>query len=218
MPPQDPILNITIGVSGAGGNISQQFSRTADGGILRNVAIPAAKAGQLTTRTDNDTGTLTMGAGHGITTGQIVDIYWNVGGVPGRRYGVTVGTVSGNSVPIDLGSGDNLPANNSAVTVSPQITVVIDIDGDNLALVSFKQHYDDNSVSGASHLDLLDASNAQVVSGGLDLNANEVRLFDIFGGATNVFTGNIITKLKASNRSSTAAAVLQVLGLQDSSS
>lgn len=214
MPPADPILNITITVSGAGGNISQQFNRSADGSILRNIAVPAAKTGQLTTRTDNTSGTLTMTAGHGLTTGQKVDMYWT----GGRRYGVTLGTVATNSVPISGGAGDNLPTNLTNVTVSPQITVVIDIDGDNLSFLSLKQHYDDNSVTGASHLDLLDASNAQVVSGGLDLNANEVRLWDITAGATNIFTGNIITQLKASNRSSTAAAVVQVLGVQDSSS
>jgi hypothetical protein len=218
MPPQDPILNISIAVSGAGGNISQSWSRTADGGILRNVAVPAAKVGSITTRTDNTTGTFTMNAGHGLTTGQKVDVYWTVGGVSGRRYGVTLGTVATNSVPFSGGAGDNLPANNSAVTVSPQITVVIDIDGDNLSFLSLKQHYDDNTVTGASHLDLLDASNAQVVSGGLDLNPNEIKPYDIAGGATNIFTGNIITQLKTSNRSSTAGAVLQVLGLQDSSS
>ncbi len=210
--PSDPSLNISITVSGAGGNISQTFNRSADSAINHNIAIPAAKTGTLTTRTDNDTGVITLGVSASISTGAVVDVYWSTG----RRYGVTVGTVSGTSCPIDLGAGDNLPSTSTAVTISPQITVVTTIDGDNLSLLSFKQHYNDTTVTSASHLDLLDDADAEVV--GLTLNANEVKLYDITGGATNVFTGNIITQLKCSNKSSAAAAILQVLGVQDGSS
>lgn len=75
-------------------------------------SVPAAQPGELTTRTDNDTGTLTMdNADHGILTGDKIDLYFD-GGV---RRRVTVGTVAGTSVPIDAGAGDNLPALNSAV-------------------------------------------------------------------------------------------------------
>ena len=78
--------------------------------------LAVAKIGQLTTRTDANTGTLTMAASHGITTGARLDIFWTEAGVKGARYGVTVGTVSVNSVPIDLGAGDDLPTNLTAVT------------------------------------------------------------------------------------------------------
>ena len=77
-----------------------------------------ASPGELTLRTDDNTGTITMNdAGHGITTGAKVDVYW-AGGV---QYNVTVGTVSGASVPIDLGSGDDLPSEDTAVVVSVQV-------------------------------------------------------------------------------------------------
>lgn len=84
--------------------------------------LPLAKVGELTTRTDNETGTLTMDTGHGITTGARLDLYWADGdgaGTPGSRRGITVGTVSGNTVPIgadNSGSGDNLPLVNTAIT------------------------------------------------------------------------------------------------------
>lgn len=78
--------------------------------------IPIAWTGVLTTRTDNNTGTITMdNAGHIIATGNIIDIYWTVAGVNGVQRASTVGTVSGVTVPIDLGIGDNLPPLNSAV-------------------------------------------------------------------------------------------------------
>lgn len=82
-------------------------------------AIGVAWAGTLSTRTDNNTGTITMtNAGHLVTTGARIDIYWtNADGTYGCQRACTVGTVSGTSVPFDLGIGDNLPAQASAVIV-----------------------------------------------------------------------------------------------------
>lgn len=90
------------------------FSRTitADGAVIKDPTLAAAKVGQLTTRTDANTGTLTMDSGHGITNGSRIDVYWD----GGSRYGMTVGSVSVNSVPIDGGGGDDLPANLTAIT------------------------------------------------------------------------------------------------------
>ncbi len=96
-----------------GRNFSAQ--RTITTGPESAVADPTfgvAKIGQLTTRTDSNTGILTMAASHGITTAARLDVYWS----GGARYGMTVGTVSINTVPIDLGGGDNLPDVNTAVT------------------------------------------------------------------------------------------------------
>jgi hypothetical protein len=95
------------------------FSGTlnADNVVLTPKDLPAAKAGQLTTRTSNTAGTLTMAGGHGITTAALLDIYWiNPDGTYGRRYNVTVGTVATNSVPFSGGLGDNLPLNMTNVT------------------------------------------------------------------------------------------------------
>lgn len=74
--------------------------------------VTAAKAGSLTTRTDADTGTITGSTGHGVVDGDKLDVYWS----GGCRRNMTVGTVSGNAIPIDGGSGDNLPALNTALT------------------------------------------------------------------------------------------------------
>jgi hypothetical protein len=92
------------------------FRRTVavatDGTLVKDASLDAAKTGALTTRTDANTGVLTMDSGHGITTGARLDVYW----ATGRRYGMTVGTVATNSVPIDGGAGDDLPADESAIT------------------------------------------------------------------------------------------------------
>lgn len=96
-------------------------------------SIPAAQPGSLTTRTDTTHGTLTMtNAGHGIQTGDRVDLYWS----GGQTYNVTVGTVAGTSVPITLSTG-TLPALNSAVTVGIAKQVDIALTGNNLSALLF---------------------------------------------------------------------------------
>ena len=77
---------------------------------------PHSIAGTLTTRTDDDTGVLTLTSGHGVMTGNEVDVYWGEDGEHSRLE-MTVGTVSGTTVPIDGGTGDNLPATSTAVHV-----------------------------------------------------------------------------------------------------
>jgi hypothetical protein len=105
-------------VTALGKTFTSGRTTTADGGVIKDPTLAAAKTGGLTTRTDANTGTLTMTAGHGITTGQRLDVYWD----GGARYGMTVGTVSTNSVPIDGGGGDDLPAAATAITAMvPQL-------------------------------------------------------------------------------------------------
>lgn len=91
--------------------------------------VAAAYTGTLTTRTDNTTGTLTMGSsGHGITTAAVFDLYWS----GGSQYNVTAGTVSGTSIPFSLGSGDNLPINNSTISATVRTANTVSITGSNV--------------------------------------------------------------------------------------
>jgi hypothetical protein len=106
---------------------------TADGIISKEISVPAAKIGALTTRTDDNTGVLTMNASHGITTGASLDVYWS----GGQRLGMTVGTVATNSVPIDGGSGDNLPADETAITAMVPIEEPLLVDGDEVSGIEF---------------------------------------------------------------------------------
>lgn len=104
---------------------------SADIVVSAIVSVAVAQAGVLTTRTDANTGTLTMtSASHGITTGARLDVYWS----GGRRRGMTVGTVSGTSVPIDLGAGTDLPAADTAITASVPVKRAMRFTNANLAL------------------------------------------------------------------------------------
>lgn len=203
----------SVNVQAAGVSLTSSITRTADNALGFDPAIAVAKIGQLTTRTDNETGTLTMSSGHGITTGQVIDIYWS----GGARYGVLVGTVATNSVPIgadDAGTGDNLPTNLTNVTVQVQNTLNCAIDGDNVSLAAVKLEYTTLTSTGKGRIGFYDADDDLIAS--IDLDANSVQIFDITGGATNIFTGDAITYAKFSHSDSTNAATLKLAVLQDS--
>lgn len=81
------------------------YALNTNGIVQQNPSVPAPKAGTVTTYTDANTATLTMSAGHGISTGNKFDLYW-AGGV---RYNCVAGTVSGNTVPFTGGTGTAIP-------------------------------------------------------------------------------------------------------------
>lgn len=205
-----PSGRLGISISAGGVAINQSVTRSGDGAIGQEIALPVGYAGQLTTRTDNETGTLTMEAGHGIETGDIIDLYWD----GGARYGILVGTVSVNSVPIgadDSGTGDNLPTNLTDIVASVQVAVNTFIDGDALSVLCVNLKSTDSAAVG--RVEMLDSGPATIAD--IELRANVPQPFDIEGGATNIFTGNPIVSMVASNGSTTKAATLQINGFQD---
>ena len=207
---------VTHGQSISGGGITIQplpIQRTNSGTIALEDTLNTAKAGTLSTRTDNNTGTLTLGSGHGITDGQIIDVYWS-GGV---QRTVTVGTVSGTSVPIDGGIGDNLPTSATAITACVQKAINLAIDGDNADIVAVILETNDKSLRTTANVQFLDAA-ADVIAE-IDLVANVPQVWDIEGGSSNPFTGDPITNLKASqaNSTTTETYTLKILGVQDAS-
>lgn len=126
------ILSVSVSYSATVQDGSDVFSETAtitgDAKHLANpVSIPAAQAATLTTRTDDDTGSLTMTSGsHGIVTGQRVDLYWT----GGRAYGALVGTVAGSVVPITSTAGGTvLPAADTAIKVGICTEAEMSFDG-----------------------------------------------------------------------------------------
>ena len=210
------MTTITHAQSISGGGITIQplaVTRTNSGAIALEDTLSAAKTGALTTRTDDNTGTLTMAASHGITTGQIIDIYW-AGGV---QRSVTVGTVSVNEVPINGGIGDNLPADETAITAVVQKSINLAIDGDNADFVAVILETVDKSLRTAANVQFLDAA-ADVIAE-IDLVTNVPQVWDIEGGSANPFTGDPITNLKASqgNSTSTETYTLKIVGVQDAS-
>lgn len=205
---------ITHAQSISGGGVTIQplaITRTNTGTIALEDTLNSAKAGVLTTRTDDNTGTLTMTTGHGITTGQIVDIYWSTG----VQRTVTVGTVSVDSVPFDLGIGDVLPIATTAVTVCVHKSMNLAIDGDNTDILAVIIETGDKTLRTAANVQFLDAA-ADVIAE-IDFTTNVPQVWDIEGGSANPFTGDPITNLKATQAavSTTETWTLKIVGTYD---
>jgi len=183
---------------------SEQVSVPADLNVLGSDDVPAAKAGTLSTRTDNDTGILTLAADHGVLTGDRIDVYWEEAGVKGQRLGMTVGTVAGTSVPIDSGAGDNLPTAAVAVTASVPLEYNFEVDGDDVVGIT-------------AYAEKRGAIVFEAEDGSADDDGHYKRVFgdaSMFGwhsedGDVNPFVGAVIRKAYMSHSDSTAAASMR---------
>lgn len=130
-----PEVSIRTDFEFAGMPFSGRAILSASGAIGHDpVILPAARAGVLTTRDSGTAGEVTLGEGHGITTGQTVDLYWS----GGKRRDVTVGTVDGTAAAVSGGSGDDLPAQDAAIFVAPQLEIDTDFDGDKARLLAIQ--------------------------------------------------------------------------------
>jgi len=191
---------ITVAIGGT--TIVETVEREADNPQVFDVVLPPGKSGTVTTKTDADTGVATLAAGHGIQTGNTVDVFWD----GGCRYGM-VATVSGDAVTLEGGAGDDLPIANTVVVVTQQVTINTTIDGDLCQIVSACS-------TQRTHLNMRDAASATVEA--ITLEAAQPWLWWANSGVANPLTGNVISTTKASNGSSQTAATLQILVLQDS--
>ena len=105
-----------------GKNSTETVEITSENPKGTSQTLAAAIAGVLSTRTDNDTGIITVASGHGITAADTVIVTWDAGGTRTYRYNVDVTAVSATTISIDVGAGTNLPIATTAVTVSIQKT------------------------------------------------------------------------------------------------
>jgi hypothetical protein len=194
------------------GSINQSKIRTGDDLIDLQITLPAGKSGTLTTRTDDNTGIVTVASGHGITGSDTVDVYW----AAGRRYGVDVTATDATTISIDLGAGDNLPTASTAVVICKQVVVNKAIDGDAVEIIGLLAELAASTGFGV-RITVFDAVSAggSAVGNGIDLDPNSPFVLDIEGGAANLLTGSPILSFVASNGDGSNACTLKIQGLQD---
>ncbi|HJS06193.1 MAG TPA: hypothetical protein VJ809_00990 [Pirellulales bacterium] len=204
-----PIATYGITLSTGGVSIQKTGSRQGDGLITREVSLPAAKAGTLTTRTDDDTGIVTSN-GHGILDTDTVAVFWN----GGRRYGVDVTAVDANTISINAGAGNNLPVVSTPVTIVKQVAINVGIDGDAIKVLGLSFEFLTQTITDDGHVTFKDAA-ADVIAE-IDLEANTPQIYDVAGGQANPFTGDPIANAYAFNGCATEAATLKIISLEDS--
>lgn len=189
--------------------VGADFSESNDTSNEYEITLPVGQAGTLTTRTDDDTGVATLSSGHGIETGDVVDVYWTSGGTTYVRYGMDA-TVSGTAVTVDGGAGTVLPAQDTAVVVTIQVEIDWPYDGDMVDAMLLHS-------SQIAHLDFQESDTTQVAEFLLDTSANTgyYEAWYESSGVSNPLTGNECANIMASNSSSSTAATLKMAFLID---
>jgi hypothetical protein len=203
----------TIGALLSVGNDALQVNTVTETGDHVNnydIALAAGKAGTLTTRTNDGEGVITLGAANTtIAVADLIDIYW----AGGARYAVRVDSLSGsNDVELNFddtpgGTGDVLPADETAVIVCERVTINTAIDGDNVQLFGLQ-------CDQRSQITFYDVGDAIIKQYTLPV-AFTAHTWCQSSDVANALTGNPITYAKASN-GSTTAATMRIRCLQDS--
>lgn len=201
-------ISYNVQVNGAGFSISGSVNRTADGFIAVEPAVNTAKAISSWVKDDADTAAGNLSPGHGWSTG-IGDVYWT----GGRRYDVGI-TISTDAVAFEGGSGDDFPASANATVVlamHQQVNQIIDGDLLEFLAICFESTTSGSTARGHVHAEDADGD----VIADLDFDANEPRVWDIDGGQTNTFTGDVIQTLYITMDSTTEVVKCKIVGVQD---
>jgi hypothetical protein len=207
----------TYGLSISIGGISIQKSVNREGEHPNPYifTLAAATAGTLTTRTGDDAGVITLGDGHGLTSGTY-DVYWTTTGVNYVQYACT-GVIDANTLTIADGTGDNLPSGTTPpVVVCKQAELSVTIYGNDVQLASISLEYVAATNVSAGHIDFQNDTPETVTE--LDLVGNTPRVWDVAGGAQNVFADDDpVVMAYASHASTTEAATLKIATIENRS-
>jgi hypothetical protein len=186
----------TMALGGVAFNENPGSTVTGDAMIVHSlsVGVTTSADGTLTTRTSDTAGTLTMDdSGHGIETGDRLDIYWT-GGV---AYGATVGVVSGASVPFTLAEGDVLPSALTDVTAFVPVELDIGVLGTNVVAIILH-----TTIHGMFVFD--DAGGIELAK---ELGDGVTWSWREDNGEANPITGDTITKVYVSHDGDAAATM-----------
>lgn len=206
MPTVSESTQVTIGGVQMNGTVSRSAASAIGTELSPTAAdaFPAGTAGTLSTRTDNDTGTVTSNS-HPFNDGDLVDVYWT----GGRRYGMLVSSDAANTFVIGAvgtGSGDNLPIATTSLVVCKQQVINIDFDPTALKRVRVL-----STVRG--HIEFIDDADVSVL--GQELTASEPWDWVSGQNITNPLTGDPIAEVRVSN-GTTSAGTLKIGVLYDS--
>ncbi len=183
-------------------NHSVNYADTGGGTVAKDFTLPAGKTGTLSTRTDDNMGVITLGAGHGLTNETV-----SVGWTGGKRVGMAITAYDSTTITVDGGTGDNLPTQSTSVVVGVAVPATDAVfDGDNMAFLLIK-------CPQRSVVNFLD-------SGPASLFVQEITValggyyWSEATGVTNPLTGNAIATINAYNLSTTATT-LQLIAVTD---
>jgi hypothetical protein len=184
--------DISIRTRVAGVNIDSTIRRTDELEQAFRATMPAGRAGTLSTRTDDNTGILTVASGHGITDADTVAIFWE----GGSRYGVDVTATTSTTISIDLGAGANLPIVTTPIVVAKESEHVLAIIGNDIAVIAAGC---DNRAS----INMRDSGDSTLLR--YDIAAKEGRLWVSGTDQDNPLSTNTVANIVIANGGTTEA-------------
>lgn len=204
-------MQANYGYNLSGGGLAMSGNALIEGDTANpyEMTVAAAIAGVLTTRTDANTGILTVASGHGITDADTVDLYDEDGALLRKDVDVTATTAT--TISIDAGTGDDLPAEDEIVNVAKQQTLNCTIDGDAIQIIGILLDVPGATTEGRILFE--DAAGDDIAD--LTLVAQAAQITHVAGGASNPFAGDPITAAKVSNGNTTLAGVLKIISVED---
>lgn len=201
---------MTRTVTVSGHTFSVVVDIETDGARIKDPTVAAAVAGELTTRTSDTVGTLTMGGAHGITTGAEFNLFW----ADGSRLQVTAGVVAGMSVPFSVGAGDVLPALNTDITTHIESEEAFAIEGDDCSMIGALLKA--GAVDPRGYVRFLDAADVELFV--VKFTADEMSYFwiddaefnnPVFGA--NPIAADSVAKVRFSHNDTTARQMVAVV-------
>ncbi len=184
----------TVSTVIAGTTITSTIRRTEEIAERVSLSMAAGLAGTLSTRTDNDTGVLTVATGHGITISDTVAVFWNGGFV--KNCDVTA--VTSTTISIDAAIGDNLPTATTAIVVSKQNSYSLLLSGDTLRVMAI-------SCGQRALVDFRSSAPATLLA--YDMAESEGRTWLSESDVTNPLAGDTVATVHVANGGTTAATV-----------
>jgi len=186
-----------------GENTLSSEKTITDSGIMlsADATLLAADAGTLSTRTGDDVGTATLSTGHGIITGDIVDMYWS----GGAQYNITVGTVATNSVPLSGGAGDVFPIQDTVISISKRTAITFTDVGNNVSAFMVQCNQ-------ACRFAFM-AAGGEITAATFSISADQGIPWYEGMGYTNPLAGETLVKIEASTSASSDATIkVDILG------
>ncbi|HEX8158772.1 MAG TPA: hypothetical protein VF526_15410 [Solirubrobacteraceae bacterium] len=193
---------VNLGGVVGGRQFDGTVARTGTGRASEEASLAAGHAGTLSTRTDANTGVVTV-ASHAITTQDKVGLFWS----GGSRRGMTVTAVTGTTVSIDVGSGTDLPAASTAAVVCAETTLDIDFAGDTTYQAVAQ-------ASGRATFSFQQGGGTEVIAVELNSSGQANEFWEwhtcATGGTTNPFAGVTVGQVVVSNGDSSSAVTVRV--------
>lgn len=189
-------VNTTTTVSTviAGVTLTSVLTRTEEAVERISLDMPAGIAGTLTTRTDADTGVATVATGHGLTTSDVVAVFFP----NGSKQNCTISATTATTISFNSEDGDDLPIATTAIVLGKQMNFAAPVVGNTLRTFVIKSNT-------RCFVDFRSSAPASLLE--YDIPTNEGRIWLSNTDVTNPLAGDVVATITVANGAPSVGAV-----------